>query len=66
MIITSKPERNETIDYFSYSFDDFDLHETWKNATKTKDLTENGRRFIVFDSGLRMLAGESSFNRSFI
>jgi hypothetical protein len=45
MLITPKPEAMETIDYFSYRFDTFDLHETWKNATKTKDLTENGRRF---------------------
>jgi hypothetical protein len=47
VIKQEKPDQFSTVDYFSYRFDAFDLHATWKNATKTKDTTENGRRYIV-------------------
>ncbi|KAJ1548578.1 hypothetical protein HK405_002443 [Cladochytrium tenue] len=32
------------VDYLSYSFNEFDLHQCWRNATKHKDSIINGRR----------------------
>ncbi|KAI9347965.1 hypothetical protein DFJ73DRAFT_446579 [Zopfochytrium polystomum] len=32
------------VDYLTYGFNEFDLHECWKNATKHKDSIINGRR----------------------
>jgi hypothetical protein len=40
-------EASPCADYFSFNFDAFDLHETWKHNTKQKDKgLENGRRYI--------------------
>ncbi|KAJ3413017.1 hypothetical protein HDV05_008608 [Chytridiales sp. JEL 0842] len=32
------------VDYLSFSFNQFDLHQCWRNATKHKDSIVNGRR----------------------
>ncbi|KAJ3350993.1 hypothetical protein HDU83_009310 [Entophlyctis luteolus] len=32
------------VDYLSHNFNEFDLHECWRNATKNKDSLTNGRR----------------------
>lgn len=32
------------VDYLSFSFNEFDLHQCWRNATKHKDSIINGRR----------------------
>ncbi|KAJ3083033.1 hypothetical protein HK102_001320, partial [Quaeritorhiza haematococci] len=34
----------ECVDYLSYQFNPFDLHQCWRNATKKKDSIINGRR----------------------
>ncbi|KAI8806430.1 hypothetical protein BJ742DRAFT_816800 [Cladochytrium replicatum] len=34
----------ERVDYFSFDFNPFDLHQCWRNATKHKDGITNGRR----------------------
>ncbi|KAJ3308708.1 hypothetical protein HDV04_000964 [Boothiomyces sp. JEL0838] len=41
----SQVEQAEHVDYFHHDFNNFDLHETWKQATKVKDNIDNGRRF---------------------
>ncbi|KAJ2994336.1 hypothetical protein HDV02_001690 [Globomyces sp. JEL0801] len=32
---------NDTVDYFSYDFNTFDLHATWSHATKNKNTPDN-------------------------
>lgn len=34
----------ECVDYLSYDFDTFDLHQCWRNATKSRNFVQNGRR----------------------
>ncbi|KAJ3049180.1 hypothetical protein HK097_009804, partial [Rhizophlyctis rosea] len=40
----AKKSAEECVDYLSYKFDAFDLHQCWKIATRKKDLIANGRR----------------------
>ncbi|KAJ3247724.1 hypothetical protein HK104_007783, partial [Borealophlyctis nickersoniae] len=35
---------DECVDYLSYKFDAFDLHQCWRHATRKKDSISNGRR----------------------
>ena len=32
------------VDYFQHNFTQFDLHSTWRKATREKDIVNNGRR----------------------
>lgn len=40
----SKMTAEECVDYLSYKFDAFDLHQCWRVATRKKDSISNGRR----------------------
>ncbi|KAJ3190992.1 hypothetical protein HK101_008179, partial [Irineochytrium annulatum] len=41
---SSHSSRQGAVDYLSYAFNEFDLHQCWRNATRHKDSIINGRR----------------------
>lgn len=49
--------KEECVDYLSYKFDAFDLHQCWKYSTKYKDTITNGRRWVLHSAEERGLGG---------